>query len=207
MDLVIPVFLNLALPRWMMYIFAMTLLSAAMTTLSALLHAMGSAIGHDFFGTILKRPQGSMWLTKGGIVVGLVASVILAYVLPGGVIAKGTALFFGICAAAFLPAYVGALYWPRVTRAAVWWSMGGGLFISIFWMLFMHRAESARIGLCQFLFGRPELISAHPVPFIDPMFIALPASAILLVVITFCSRKLPRRHIAECFKDIKIREF
>lgn len=206
-DLIIPVFLNLALPRWMMYIFAMTLLSAAMTTLSALLHAMGSAIGHDFFRTLLKRKNDSMLLTKGGIVIGLIASIILAYILPGGIIAKGTALFFGICAAAFLPAYVGALYWPRATRAAVWWSMGGGFCISMFWMLFMHRSESARIGLCQWLFGRSELISIHPVPFIDPMIIALPVSAALLIIITLCSRKLPRRHIAECFRDIKIREF
>lgn len=178
-----------------------------MTTLSALLHAMGSAIGHDFFGTLFKRQSGGTVLTKGGIVAGLLASIVLAYALPGGVIAKGTALFFGICAAAFLPAYVGALYWPRVTRAAVWWSMAGGLCVSMFWMLFMHRSESAKIGLCRLLFDKTELISTHPVPFIDPMIVALPASAVLLVVITFCSRKLPRRHIAGCFKDIKIREF
>ncbi len=206
-DQIIPVFLNLALPRWMMYFFAMTLLSAAMTTLSALLHSMGSAIGHDFFGTIFGQKHDSFFLTKAGIVVGLIASVILAYVLPEGIVAKGTALFFGICAAAFLPAYFGALYWPRVTRKAVWWSMVGGFCASMFWMLFMHRSESKAIGLCNWLFGKTELISTHPMPFVDPMVVALPVSAILLIIITLCTKKLPRKHIAKCFKDIKVREF
>ncbi len=206
-DQIIPVFLNLALPRWMMYLFAMTLLSAAMTTLSALLHTMGSAIGHDFFGTLFGNNRDSTFLTKAGIVVGLFASMVLAYILPDGVIARGTALFFGICAAAFLPAYVGALYWPRVTRNAVWWSMVGGFCVSMFWMLFVHRAESAKLGICKMLFGKAELFSTYPVPFIDPLVVALPASAILLVVVTYCSKKLPRKHIAKCFKDIKVKEF
>ncbi|MDD5664028.1 MAG: sodium:solute symporter family protein [Victivallaceae bacterium] len=205
-DLIIPAFINLALPRWMVYIFAMTLLSAAMTTLSALLHAAGSALGHDFFGTIFENHD-STFLSKAGIVIGLIVSIMLAFVLPGGVIARGTALFFGICAAAFMPSYIGALYWTRTTRAAVWWSIIGGFSCSMFCMVFLHRAESANLGICQRLFGRTELISSHPWPFVDPMVIALPVSALLLVAVTLLTSKLPRRHIGKCFKDIKIREF
>ncbi|MDD4180869.1 MAG: sodium:solute symporter family protein [Victivallaceae bacterium] len=205
-DLIIPAFINLALPRWMVYIFAMTLLSAAMTTLSALLHATGSALGHDFFGTIFGK-QESTFLSKAGIVIGLIVSIVLAFALPAGIIARGTALFFGICAAAFMPSYIGALYWTRTTRAAVWCSVIGGFACSMFCMVFLHRAESAGIGICQWLFGRTELISTHPWPFIDPMVIALPISAFLLITVSLLTSKLPRRHIGKCFKDIKVREF
>ena len=46
-DLIIPIFIREALPPLVLYIFALTMLSAAMSTLSSLFHVSGSSIGHD----------------------------------------------------------------------------------------------------------------------------------------------------------------
>lgn len=47
-DNIIPLFINAALPQWFTAIFMVTLLAAAMSTLSALFHTLGSAFGRDF---------------------------------------------------------------------------------------------------------------------------------------------------------------
>ncbi len=55
-DNVIPYYINQAMPEWLVVIFMLTLLAAAMSTLSALLHTMGSAAGHDLWCYILRPP-------------------------------------------------------------------------------------------------------------------------------------------------------
>ncbi|MGE4302123.1 MAG: sodium:solute symporter, partial [Victivallaceae bacterium] len=67
-DRIIPTFITLALPKWFVYIFTITLLSAAMSTMSALLHVTGTSIGHDFFGNLGMKKFGSVALTKAGII-------------------------------------------------------------------------------------------------------------------------------------------
>ena len=48
-DTIIPRFINSALPKWFGVLFLLTLLSAAMSTLSSQFHTMGTAIGAIFF--------------------------------------------------------------------------------------------------------------------------------------------------------------
>jgi len=115
------------------------------------------------------------------VVTCLLLSVMLAALLPVGVVARGTAIFFGICAATFLPAYSAVLFWPRATKTAVLASMATGLGVSLFCLAFLHEHEAAPLGLCRFLFGRDTLITQHPWPWVDPILIALPAAALVLV--------------------------
>lgn len=201
-DLIIPVFITKALPQWFAYIFTITLLSAAMSTLSALLHVTGTSIGHDFFGNMGVKIN-TVTMTKLGILAAIIASVILAFVLPGSFIARATAIFFGVCAASFLPAYTAAIYWKRATRKGVWASMISGALISMFCLAFLHRSESASLGICQAVFGRTELISNGVWPFVDSIVYSLPLSVIILIVVSLTTRPETSEHFKLRFDTIK----
>lgn len=199
-DLIIPIFIREALPGVVLYFFFLTMLSAAMSTLSSLFHVTGSSIGNDFFRTVSNARRDSLTVTRIGIVSGILISVIFAMVLPPGIVARGTAIFFGICAAAFLPAYFSALYWKGATRAGVWASIAVGTASSVIGLVFLHRKESAAIGICEALFGRTELISIHPWPFVDPFIYSLPLAAVTLIAVSLFTEKLSRNHLSRCFK-------
>ena len=199
-DIIIPLFIRLALPGVILYIFSLTLLSAAMSTLSSLFHVTGSAIGHDLCANISAKRKDSTLVTRAGVCFGIIMSVILGFLLPPGIIARGTAIFFGVCAAAFLPAYAAALYWKRATRAGVWASIVTGVVVSLFGLLFLHRKESAALGICKALFGKDELISAHPWPFVDTFVYSLPLAIIALVVVSLLTKAPETEHLNKCFK-------
>lgn len=200
-DTIIPLFINRAMPQWFVYLFTITLLSAAMSTLSSLYHVTGTSFGHDVFCPLFKRPSSTL-VTKIGILIGIAVSIFLGFLLPAGIVARGTAIFFGICAAAFLPAYCAAIYWKRATRAGVWASIIVGSLASSFGLLFLHRQESAAMGICQALFGRTELISEFPWPFVDSLVYSLPLSIAALVVTSLLTRP-PRPELLEkCFLNI-----
>ena len=201
-DTVIPIYIREALPPLALYIFALTMLSAAMSTLSSLFHVTGSSIGYDICGKLRKDGESPL-ITRAGVAFGIVISLFFAYILPPGVVARGTAIFFGICAAAFLPAYTAALYWKGATRAGAWWSIAVGTGVSLFGLVFLHRKEAAMLGICKWIFGKTELISAHPWPFVDPFVYALPLSLLTLIVVSLCTAKPCAEHLDRCFRDIK----
>ena len=201
-DLVMPTFIKTAMPPWFVYIFTITLLSAAMSTLSSLFHVTGTSIGHDFFCNVFNRHKDSMLFTKIGIIFGIIVSVVLGYVLAPGIVARGTAIFFGICAATFLPSYAAAIYWKGATRAGIWASIITGLSASLFCLTFLHKKESAALGICKLLTGKTELISCHPWPFVDPIVISLPLSILALILVSLMTQNFSEKHLQECFKGI-----
>jgi len=205
-DLIIPRFIDAAMPKAFVYIFMLTLLSAAMSTLSSLIHVNGSSLGHDLYRTLRPQASDSRTATRVGIVLGIIASIVLAYLLPPNIVARGTAIFFGVCAAAFLPAYLAALYWKRATRAGVWASIATGALVSLFGLAFLHRAESGALGICQKLFGRTELISTFPWPFVDTICYALPLAALALIAVSLATRPPDARHLEQCFSETANRE-
>ena len=200
-DKIIPMFINATLPPVVLYLFALTMLSAAMSTMSSLFHVTGSSIGHDIVRTLSRSGRASVTITRGGVVFGIIVSVVVASFLPPGIVARGTAIFFGVSAAAFLPAYAGALYWKRATAAGVWASIAVGVGASLFGLLFLHEKESASLGLCRLLFDRPCLISAHPWPVVDPFIYALPLSLLALIAVSLVTRPLPESFVGRCFSS------
>ncbi len=182
-DSIIPAFINAALPPWFVYIFMLTLLSAAMSTLSSQFHVMGTSLGRDFLEKIItKGKYSTVLITRVAIVISIVIAMIIGYELPGSIVARGTAIFFGVCAAAFLPTYIAAIYWKRANSKAALYSILTGMVVSVFWLAFMHKAESAPLGICQALFGKATLADTFPWAIIDPIVIAFPISALVLVV-------------------------
>jgi len=202
-DRIIPMFIREALPSLVLYLFSLTMLSAAMSTMSSLFHVTGSSIGNDIFRTVNRSGRDSVLITRLGVVFGIVVSVVFAFVLPPGIVARGTAIFFGVSAAAFLPAYWASLYWRGATRAGVWASILTGVVSSLFGLLFLHSKESAALGICRWIFGCDQLISIHPVPVIDPFIYSLPLSLAVLVVVSLFTAKLPEEQLDRCFQTVK----
>ncbi|MCX8038652.1 MAG: sodium:solute symporter family protein, partial [Candidatus Sumerlaeia bacterium] len=111
-DAIIPLYINKFMPKWFVAIFMLTLLSAAMSTLASQFHAMGTAVGRDIYERCTGRlghGPATVIITRLGTVVAILVTVTLGYQLPESIIAQATAVFFGLCGAAFLPMYIGAL--------------------------------------------------------------------------------------------------
>ncbi len=208
---VIPQFIKQAMPKWFGLLFMLSLLAAAMSTLSSQFHAMGTAVGRDFYEQIVKEKsetgERSVYISKIGIGITILISVLLAYILPKvyvkgeAVIAQGTAIFFGLCAGSFLPAYIGALYFRRITKTGAIAGMIGGFTTAFFWILLVHSSEASVIGLSMALFGKPALFG-KAVGLVDPMFVSLPVSFVLTAAVSFFSEKPDSEHIDKCFKRI-----
>lgn len=200
-DKIIPTFINMALPEWFVYIFLLTLLAAAMSTLSALYHTQGTALGSDVIGSIKKLNNDSLVsTTKIGILIAVVISLILGYILPSSIIALGTSLFMGICAAAFLPLYIASIYWKGTTRAGAIAGLLSGLFTSMFCLIFMYEKTAAALGICKLITGHSVLISTMPWPVIDPLIFGVPISAIFLIVVSLLTKPLDKEVLDKSFK-------
>ena len=177
-DSVIPLYINTAMPDAFIVIFMLALLAAAMSTLSSLYHTMGSAIGYDMVGTYLNSTP-SMRTIQAGTVAMIVISAAIAYILPGSIIARATAMFMGLCAAAFLPAFTHGLYSKHPSAFAAKVSLVAGAGTWFLWTAFVHLKESAPLGISKLLFGTDALLGM-PWQVVDPLVIALPLSALAL---------------------------
>ena len=70
--------------------------------------------------------------------------------------------------------YTSALYWKRATKAGAIAGLVTGSFVTLFWYLFIHKAESAPLGIAKMLIGRDVLITQMPWPVVDPLIVAFP---------------------------------
>lgn len=195
-DTIIPNFINASMPDLFIIIFMLTLLAAAMSTLSSLLHVMGTSLGFDMVRRTGAR-GGSMKRIQTATIVMIVASIILALVMPGSIIARATAMFMGLCASAFLPAYAHAMFSDRPSLSAAKLSLATGTAAWFIWTAFIHIKESELLGLSDLIFGVPAIL---PMPWqaVDPLVIALPLSAAaLLVGLVLDRHQVPAEKAAE----------
>lgn len=204
-DNIIPLFINGALPGWFVAFFFVTLLAAAMSTLSSQFHAMGTSFGRDVLEKGLAfKPKRAVALNRIAMGAGILLSTFIAWALPkfytGGtaIIATGTAIFFGLCAAAFLPAYVAALYWEKASRKAAIACFISGVVLSLFWLFFVHAKESAPLGLCNALFGVPTIIPA--MQNVDPIIVALPGSTLAFIITGFFAKPVEADTVDVAFR-------
>jgi SSS family solute:Na+ symporter len=208
-DKIIPLFVSDIMPGWFGILFLLAMFAAAMSTLSSQYHVGGTSLGRDFYERGLQGRGNPMNITRAGVAITVVVTLIWGLVLPPSIIARATAFFFGLCAAAFLPAYLLGLYWKGMTRAAAVISMLGGFAVSFFYLLFVHTKESAAIGLCQAMFGVNSLAMLAEkgsgwwlLQFTDPNIIALPVSFILAVVVSLFTPKMDEKHIQHCWRHL-----
>lgn len=207
-DAIIPEYIVRYLPDWFGAIFLVVLLSAAMSTLSSQFHTIGTAAGRDLYEKTFNRKGNSVYVIRIGILVGILLSAILAFLLKFldkdmAIIATGTSLFFGLCAATFLPAYVCALFFRKISAAAVKSGMIAGAVSSIFWIFFVHDKESGALQICRLLTGQTSLFKGSGFDLVDPIFIALPISILVTLVVGLLTKsKLEKELVDKCFKGI-----
>jgi SSS family solute:Na+ symporter len=162
------------------------LLAAAMSTLSGLFHTMGTAFGHDLL-KFTKNYKPSITNNRIGIVIMFVISVALAFIMPGSIIARATAMFMGLCASAFLPMFTYALFSKKPSKRVAIAGLLVGVVAWLLWTVFVHVAESDPLGICKFLFGQTALLG-FPYTVIDPLVVAMPLSIVAIAVVWLLTR-------------------
>jgi SSS family solute:Na+ symporter len=167
-------------------VFLVILLAASISTLSALSHTMGAALGRDFLKQSLGLKRETVSLTRIAMLIGVGLSAVLAWLsskldVSMAIIAQGTSMFYGLCAAAFLPSYIAALYIKKFPKSAALASMIAGTVISLFWLFFIQEKTAASMQLCNLIFGTTSLVKGtgfSTLAMVDAIVVALPASFI-----------------------------
>ena len=203
-DKLIPMIIADALPHWFAYLFMLVILSAGMSTLSSQFHTIGTSIGRDFYssGTVTKeKKQKEILITRIGIVFSILLTVLLGIKMGAGIIARATAIFFGLMASSFLAPYFASLYWKKLTRKGAIAGIISGLTVTVFSFLFLHGKEAAVFGLCQALSGRTTLLGGVW-PSVDPMVLGLPVSIIFTILVSLFTKVENEEQVAISFKGI-----
>ncbi|MDD4730323.1 MAG: sodium:solute symporter family protein [Desulfovibrio sp.] len=209
MDKIIPAYIEQVMPDWFAGLFLLGMFAAAMSTLSSQYHVGGTSLGRDVIEHgLFRRSVGTARTSRLGVGVTILATLVWAWVLPGSVIARATAFFFGLCAASFLPVYLLGLYWKGMTRTGAKAAMLGGFGVSMLWLLFVHEKEAAAIGLCRWLTGESTLV-AGAVPgswlwslqWVDPNVVALPVGFFLALAVSWATQPLRPEHLERCWAN------
>ncbi len=205
-DAIIPTFIEQTTPAWFGIIFVVALFAAAMSTMSSQFHVMGTALSRDVAETTLRRKP-TLGLSRFGTSVAIILSTFIAWGLPrfydagSAVIARGTAIFFGLCAAALLPMFIAALYWKRATRTGAIAGMVAGFSATVLWFLFVHEAEARVFGIVRAFTGR-DTLWGFPWTVVNPIIVALPLAAIVTYTVSLLTAPMKEKHLKECFNGL-----
>jgi SSS family solute:Na+ symporter len=210
-DKIIPAFIKQFVPGWFGIVFFLALIAAAMSTLSSQFHAMGTAVGRDLYQKAFQKKGNTILITRTGMLAAILLSVLLAFLANKldasmQIIATGTAMFFGLCAASFLPAYLSALYVRNISAKAVIAGMIAGFSIGIICIFFIHEKEATSLQLCQLIFGKTSVVKdtgLAKLALVDPIIFSFPASILTTFIGYFVTKnKLSESHIGKCFEGI-----
>ncbi|MDR0508512.1 MAG: sodium:solute symporter family protein [Candidatus Methanoplasma sp.] len=187
---VLDVFSGVSLGEVFICVFILSLLCAAISTISALLHTIGVAGGHDIYSIFRSRKSKeqkmedfqSLKVNRIVTAIVMVLVVVYCYLMPNDIIAKATSLFMGMTAAALLPLMVYGLYSkaPKTKVAAA--SMGVGTATYLFWALFINAGSSIFLPICKWLTGNKVLFMDSNIMYVDALIVALPLSALTLLI-------------------------
>ncbi|MFA6679648.1 MAG: sodium:solute symporter family protein [Candidatus Methanomethylophilaceae archaeon] len=192
-DMIIPTFVNelfanVTFGDIFISIFMLAILCASISTMSALLHTMGVSMGYDLWSRIKKESVTtgsnlvrSMRSNRISTLMMMVVVVIVAYCMPSNIIAKATTIFMGLTAATLLSAYAHGLFSKKPNTVAAKCSIIVGAVAWMLWAFFVEYGTS-KLGLCKMIFGVDSLASGT-LGYVDPLVIALPLSAITLVIV------------------------
>ena len=207
-DTIIPRYVRGAMPHWFGVLFLLTLLSAAMSTMSSQFHTMGTALGRDVFEQYRHHEHGtkSILVTRVAIIIGIVVALVMGKYVRGNIIALATAIFFGLCASSFLPLLVLGLFWKRMTKPAAVASLLVGFCTSAFWLMCVNGKTAAGLGFCKAWFGKDTLVPptwSLTWTVVDPLVVALPLSLLTAVVVALVTRPMDKAYVAYVFGGSK----
>lgn len=162
-DTVLPTLVHRLLPVFGQQIFALAIVSASLSTASALLHIASGSFGRDVF-----RKQLSGWLWRGAVLLCTAGSGLFA-LKSSSIIAIICTTSWTLLACAIMVPYLALLaFGPKVGAGAALLSSAGGFFASVCWYLLAYAPTSRGIsGL-----SAPGLLGA-----MHPLLIGIAASA------------------------------
>lgn len=189
-DSIIPTFIKMFLPEWFGGIFLVVLMAAGISTLNALAHTMGTALGRDFLKQSMRMKANTITLTRVSMLIGLSISVLLAWLSSKldasmAIIAIGTSMFFGLCASTFLPTYFASLYLEKFPKKAALSSILTGSAASLFWLFFVQEKTAGSLQICNLLFHTTSIVKNTPLQtlaMVDAIVVALPLSILAALI-------------------------
>jgi cation/acetate symporter len=124
-------------------------LAAALSTADGLLLTIGNALSHDFCYQGQRGGVGSVrsvMLSKFALLVVALSAAYVAAQRPADILYLVSASF-SLAGAAFVPAMVLGIFWPRTTRTAAVAGMMAGLGLTIYYMVINAAAVRSALGL------------------------------------------------------------
>ena len=194
-DLVMPTLINSLFPVWFVYLFLFAVLSASMSVSSSLFHVSGSALGRDLYDKAIKKGLGgdaSATVTRVATFAVIVLTLLLSLYPPAAVAFLAT-FSYGALGATFLAPFAATLYWKRATTAGIIADMVGGLAATLLWYVFVYSETASVIT---------HINVAPPLGLLDPLFIGIPVSFALVIIVSFVTKKPADEHIAKAFISI-----
>ena len=198
-DKVIPLIVSELFPEWFVFLFLFAVLSAAMSTASALFHTAGASIGRDVCEKGLMKgcsEKKSLKITRIATLVIVFATLIIA-LNPPAVVAILTSFFFGLMACTFLAPYTLMLYWKKTSRMGAWAGMLGGFLFTMGWYVLVYFKTAPQI------IGS-SLINEYVWNMLDPIFIGIPLSFLLTYIFSklVLQDKEEKKIVIKAFENI-----
>ncbi|MDR1403945.1 MAG: sodium:solute symporter family protein [Candidatus Methanoplasma sp.] len=193
-EFVLDVFSGIRFGDVFICLFILSLICAAISTISALMHTIGVAGGYDLF-TLLKNRKNentedsrSLRVNRSVTAVVMILLVVYCYLMPDDIIAKATSLFMGLTAAALLPTMAYGLYSKRPRKDAAFASILAGTIAYLFWALFINAGTSVFLPVCKWLTGNKVLFMDSSLMYVDALIISLPLSVLTLALVCAVKR-------------------
>jgi SSS family solute:Na+ symporter len=183
-DKVLPLIVTEFFPDWFVFLFLFAVLSAAMSTASALFHSAGASIGRDVCEKGLMKDcseKKSLKITRIATLV-IVAATLIISLNPPDVVAIMTSFFFGLMAVTFLAPYTLMLYWKKTSRMGAWTGMLGGFIFTMAWYILVYYKTAPQIIGSSF-------ISEYVWNMLDPLFIGVPLSFLLTILFSLIMKQ------------------
>lgn len=146
-DAIMPYMLS-SLSEFLIGVIVILVLSASMSTLSALVLTSSSTLTLDFIKDTLFKDMSEktqIMVMRLLIIFFIILSVVLA-LDPTVFIAQLMSISWGALAGAFLAPFIYGLYWKGVTKAAVWSSFAIGIGITVSNLIFKYIASPINAG-------------------------------------------------------------
>jgi len=171
----------------LMGVVILVVLSASMSTLSALVMTSASTLTLDFIkGKFIKtmKPSKEVFVIRILCAVCVLISVLIA-LFPNMLITNLMSISWGAMAGAFLAPFLYGLFWKKATRAGVWASFITAVGITVFELVIL--LSGMKVG---FPFNNP----------INSGAFAMVASLIVFPLVSLVSKKLNKDDVDEIFK-------
>jgi len=183
-DAVVPLVVNEFFPSWFIILFLFAVLSAAMSTASALFHTAGASIGRDVCekGFMKKCSEKKSLKITRIATLGIVGATLIISLNPPDVVAILTSFFFGLMACTFLGPYTLMLYWRKTSRSGAWAGMLGGFIFTMLWYVLIYFKTAPN------LIGG-SITDNYLINMLDPLFIGLPLSFILTYIFSIIKKQ------------------